>query len=198
MTEYVAVVSFPENATTYQALSELKGSAVASEVVASALVERAADGTLSVPEGGDAGAGAGTAGGSLIGLLVGALGGPLGLLFGWGAGALIGSAVDADRGDTQDSTLLTLSTLIPAGRNALVLEVSEESPEALDAFASARGGQVLRRPLDDVLAELEAQEEAARAAQDAANDKLREQKKAERSEKREERIARLKAAFHGN
>lgn len=198
MTTNIALVTFPENATTYQALSELKSSAVASEVSASVLIERAEDGTLSFPEGADGASGAGIAGGSLIGLLVGALGGPVGMLFGWGLGALTGGAVDADRADTTSSALLSLSAAVPAGHNALVLEINEDDTSALDHFVADRGGAVVRRDLDEVLAELEAQEEAAEAAQEAADQKLKEQKKAERHEKREERIAKLKAKFDNN
>lgn len=198
MTEYVAVLQFAENSQTYQGLSDLGSSAAASEITASALVERDADGKLTVPEAGDNKAGGGFTTGSLIGLLVGALGGPLGMLLGWGVGATTGGLVDADRDDDQDSALLALSSLIPAGRNALVLETKEDTPDLLDQFAAANNAVITRRPLDEVLSELEAQEDAAQAAQDAADQTLRDQKKAERKENREERIAKLKAKFHKN
>lgn len=195
MTDYVAIVTFAEKATTYQAYSELKNSSVINQVRAAALVERAADGSLSVAEGGDTASGVGLAGGSLIGMLVGALGGPLGLLLGWGAGALTGSAVDADRADANTATLLATGGTIVPGGNALVLETSEDDTAALDQFVAGHGGVLVRREEAEVISELEAQEAAAVAAQQAADEAIRQQKKEERQEKREDRIAKLKAKF---
>lgn len=195
MTDYLAVLSFTDDSDAYKALSDLRGSVVANEVSAAAIVARDADGKISIPDGVDGASGSGFAAGSLIGMLVGVLGGPLGMLLGWGVGAATGSLVDADRSDDQDSAVLALARGIAPGRNALVLQTSEDSEQALDDFAAAQGATITRRPLDDVLAEVEAEEEAAEEARDAANAKLREQRKAERKENREERIAKLKAKF---
>jgi hypothetical protein len=54
-------------------------------------------------------------------------------------------------------------------------------------------GEVTRRPVDDVMAELEGAEEAADAAAREARRKVREQRKAEVSEKFSERVGKLKA-----
>jgi hypothetical protein len=67
-------------------LSELRGlseSLASVEVRSAALAERTSDGTLRIPEQGDAVIGAGTATGGLIGMLAGVLGGPLGVLLGF-------------------------------------------------------------------------------------------------------------------
>jgi hypothetical protein len=52
-------------------------------------------------------------------------------------------------------------------------------------------GEVTRRPVDDVMAELEAAEEATEAAAKEARKKMREQRKAEVSEKFSERVGKL-------
>lgn len=195
MPTYVALVSFPQKADAYQALSDLQSSPVSAVVSAAALVERDADGRITMPEGDDASAGSGFAVGSLVGLLVGVFGGPLGMLLGWGVGAATGGLMDADRADEQDSALLELSRTIRPGSNALVLETDEDDPAALDHFVDDHGGVIVRRLLDQVLNEIEAEDEAARAAQKAATEKLRAEHKAERKESREERLAKLKAKF---
>ena len=73
-------------------------------------------------------------------------------------------------------------------------------PTSCSAFrrglAAGFGGKVSRRPLDEVLAELEAQDEAAREADKAARKAIREQKKRERKEDVQTRVDALKAKFH--
>ncbi|GAB2656536.1 hypothetical protein GCM10027169_20220 [Gordonia jinhuaensis] len=60
------------------------------------------------------------------------------------------------------------------------------------------GGSISRRPLDDVLSEVEANQDAADEAAKAARKTLREQRKAEKKEKREDRVANLKSKFAGS
>lgn len=195
MTTNVVAAVFPENATAYQALSTLKSSPAGAVVTAAAIVERQEDGSIRVPEGADADAGTGFTVGGLTGLLVGVLGGPLGLILGWGLGAGAGALFDASRQEETGSVLTEFSALVPAGKNALILETEEDETATLDAFVSGLGGTVQRRPYDEVLGEIEAQEEAAAAAKEAADKALREQRKNERKEKREQRLADLRAKF---
>lgn len=195
MTTNVVAAVFPDNATTYQALSNLKSSAAGSVVTAAAIVERGEDGTIRIPEGADADAGTGFTVGGLTGLLVGVLGGPLGLILGWGLGAATGALIDASRQEESGSVLTEFSSFVPAGKNALVLETEENETDTLDSFIKGLGGEVRRRPYDEVLGEVETQEEAAAAAREAADKSLREQKKNERKEQREKRLADLKAKF---
>lgn len=150
---------------------------------------------MTVPEGYDADFGSGIGTGSLIGILGGVLGGPLGMLFGWGLGATIGSLVDADNSEEKASALREFSRRVPAGHNALALQTEEADTRDLDDFVSRYNGLIVRRPLDDVLAEAEAAQAAARRAHEAAEEQLRQQKKEERKEAREERIANLRAKF---
>jgi hypothetical protein len=53
----------------------------------------------------------------------------------------------------------------------------------------------VRRPLDEVVAELEVQQAAAEEAEKAARKAIREQKKQERKETRQQRVDALKAKF---
>jgi uncharacterized membrane protein len=206
MTDYVAVATFPDTATAYQAFSALKNSPVSASVDTGAIVERDANGNVTVPEGYNADFGAGMGTGSLIGVLVGVLGGPLGMLLGWGLGASIGALSDADRADAQSSALLEFSRRVPAGSNALALQTDEEDTAALDEFIGQYNGEIVRRPLDEVLEEIEAAEQASRQASAAAEAALKEQKKAEREQawddrkqefrdKRQARIDKIRQAF---
>lgn len=195
MTQYAAVVTFPEDATAYQALSELRGSSLSSLVRSTALVERDEQGRLRVPEGDDPGIGSGTAGGSLIGMMIGVLGGPLGMIFGLGTGAMLGGLFDLDRAQSADSALEELGRTVQPGRNALVLETDEPDTAALDAFVAERGGSIVRRPTDEVVAEMESQQAAAEAAAEAARRQLRESRRAERREKFEDRVESLRSRF---
>ena len=156
-------------------------------------MERDKDGHLHVPEGGDMAAGAGTAGGFLIGMLVGVLGGPVGMLLGAGAGAASGALYDADRLDKGDEAIEQFGALVPTGGNALLAETVEATTGPLDAFVAEMGGTIVRRPLDEVIAELEAQQ-AAEEAEKAARKAIREQKQ-ERKETRQQRVDALKAKF---
>ncbi|GAB3304904.1 DUF1269 domain-containing protein [Epidermidibacterium keratini] len=192
-TKYAVLITFPDNAKTFEAMTKLGDAG--SDVVAAAVVERGKDGRLTVEDHADSRFAAGTAGGSLIGMVIGVLGGPLGVLLGWGVGAAAGSLVDAARAGDQDAALAELSRQVPPGHNAIVAETDEPSTAALDEYVASMGGTVTRRPLEEVVSELEAQDAAAEAAADAAAEELRKQKREERKEKLHDRIEALKAKF---
>jgi uncharacterized membrane protein len=192
MPEYAVAITFPQNSTTYEALSKLSD-ATGFEIRSAAIVERDKDGHLHVPEGDDAMAGVGIAGGSLIGMLIGVLGGPVGMLLGWGAGAAGGALYDADRLDTGDEAIEQFGASVSVGGNALLAETVEDTTEPLDTFVSGMGGTIVRRPLDEVVAELEAQQAAAEEADRAARKAIREQKNKERKEDFQQRVDALRA-----
>ena len=196
MTEYATAITFPQSSTTYEAFSKLSAAANQYGVRSAGIIERDAQGQLRVPESGDAAAGVGIASGSLIGMLVGVLGGPIGMLLGWSAGAATGALYDAERLDTGDEAIEAFGRLIPPGGNAILAVTDEATTDPLEQFAAGLGGKVSRRPLDEVLAELEAQDEAAREADKAARKAIREQKKRERKEDFQTRVDALKAKFH--
>ena len=196
--ENVVVVGFTDPSKAYQALSVLKKCDADGRIglISAAVVERTPDGTLRTPEGADNLGPVGMASGSLLGMLIGVLGGPVGVLVGWGSGALVGGAFDIDRLDKSDEALTVLGRAIPPGSTAVMATVSEPAVEVIDGEMAKLGGEVTRRPVYEVVAELEAAEEAADAAAREARRELRDTRKAEMKEDLEARVGKLKEKLH--
>ena len=196
--ENVMVVRFAEPSKAYQALSVLKECDASGRVglESAAVVERTAAGELRMPESADNVGLVGTASGSLIGMLIGVLGGPVGLLLGWGTGALMGGAFDIDRAVTSDEALTVLGKAIPPGATAVIASVKEPAVEVIDGEMKKLDGEVTRRAVADVMAELEAAEEAADAAAREARRTIREKRKAELTATLDERVGKLKEKLH--
>ena len=194
----VVVVRFTEASKAYQALSVLKSCDADGRIglKSAAVVERTAEGQLRVPESADNVGLVGTASGSLIGTLIGVLGGPVGLLLGWGAGALIGGAFDIDRAEQTDEALTVLGRAIPPESTAVIASVEEPTVEVIDGEMKKLGGEVTRRPVADVMDELEAAENAAEAAAREARRAVREQRKATLAAGLDERMGKLKEKLH--
>jgi uncharacterized membrane protein len=192
--ENVVAVRFSEPSKAYQALSVLKQCDAERRIAlrAAAVVERGPDGSLRIPEGTDNVGLSGTVGGGLIGALVGILGGPIGVLLGWGGGALIGGALDVRRAEQAEDVLGEIGRGIPPGSTAVVANVAEPAVEVIDGEMRKLGGEVTRRPLDEVVSGLEAAEDAADAAAKEARRVVRDQRKKEITEELEERITKLK------
>ncbi len=187
----VVVIGFTEPSKAYQALSVLKSCNADGRIglESAAVVERTPEGTLRIPESADNAELVGMASGSVVGMLIGVLGGPVGMLLGWGAGAMMGGAFDLDRAVTSDEALTVLGTAIPAGSTAVIANVEEPAVEVIDGEMAKLGGEVTRRPVSDVMAELDAAEAAADAAAREARKVVRQQKKAEF----DEHVAKVKA-----
>jgi uncharacterized membrane protein len=193
----VVVVRFTDPSKAYQALSVLKDCDAGGRIglESAAVVERTASGELRVPESADNVGLAGTASGSLIGMLIGVLGGPVGVLLGWGAGAMMGGAFDVDRVVTSDEALTVLGQAIPPGSTAVIASVEEPAVEVIDGEMKKLDGEVTRRPVAEVMGELEAAEDADAAAREARR-AIREKRKAELSAGVEERVGKLKEKLH--
>jgi uncharacterized membrane protein len=196
--ENVVVVRFSEQSKAYQALSVLKECDAAGRIglESAAVAKRGPGGELTIPESADNVGLVGTASGSLIGMLVGVLGGPVGVLLGWGTGALMGGAFDVDRAVTSDEALTVLGRAIPPESTAVIASVEEPTVEVIDDEMQKLGGEVTRRPVAEVMGELEAAEEAADAAAREARRAVREKRKAELTADVNERIGRLKEKLH--
>lgn len=196
--ENVVIVRFSEPSKAYQALSVLKECNADGRIglESAAIVERTPDGQLRTPEGTDNMELVGTASGSLIGMLIGVLGGPVGVLAGWGAGALMGGAFDVDRAVTSDEALTVLGQAIPPGSTAVIASVEEPAVEVIDGEMKKLEGEVTRRPVVEVMDELEAAEEAADAAAREARRTFREKRKAELHADLNERVGKLKEKLH--
>ncbi|MFI6354227.1 histidine kinase [Streptomyces sp. NPDC050743] len=196
--ENIVVFRFTEQASAYQALSELKqlgGPSV--QVTGAMLVERQLDGTVRIPEGVDARAGEGTLVGGLVGSVVGLLGGPLGVVLGWGTGALVGGGADWRRATGSSGLVALVADEVSAGSTVLVAEVAERDTSAIDLLAMRFGAVLERRPADRVRAEVKAVREAEEAAEREAARARREQKKARLEATVEARGKALKQRLHG-
>jgi uncharacterized membrane protein len=194
----VVVVRFDETSKAYQALSVLKDCDAEGRIglKSGAIVERTPEGELRIPEGADNIALVGTVSGSLIGMLIGVLGGPVGVLVGWGAGALMGGTIDIVGVTKSEEALTALGRAIPPGSTAVIASVTEPAVEVIDVEMKKLDGEVTRRPVVDVMAELESAEAAAEAAAHEARRALREQRKAELSSDLDARVASLKEKLH--
>jgi uncharacterized membrane protein len=196
--ENVIVVRFDEPSKAYQALSALKASHADGRIdlQSAAVVERTSTGELRLADSADNVGLAGTAGGSLIGMLIGVLGGPVGALLGWGAGALMGGAFDVERAVASDEALTVLGRAIPPGATAVIASVTEPAVEVVDSEMKKLDGEVTRRPVGEVLAELDQAEAAAEAAAREARRTVRAKRKAEVTASLNERVGQLKEKLH--
>jgi uncharacterized membrane protein len=196
--ENVVVVRFSEPSKAYQALSVLKQCNADGRIglKSAAVVERTPEGKLHIPDSADNFGLVGTASGSLIGMLVGVLGGPLGVLLGWGTGAVMGGVFDLDRAEKSDEALTVLGTAVPPGSTAVMANVDEPSVAVIDDEMAKLGGEVTRRPVSEVIAELEAAEEAADAAAREARKAVRAKHKADLTATVDERVGKLKEKLH--
>ncbi|MFC9330044.1 histidine kinase [Kitasatospora sp. NPDC057015] len=144
----------------YEEAKELPG------VRQAAVLERSAEGILDVPESWVHGAGTPTVVSGIVGGLVGLLAGPVGFFLGWTAGTVLGGVSELKRFQDAAESLTVFSSGLAEGKALLIAEVREESPTAADALAARHGGRLVRRPAEEVEAEV-------RSAQEAAEDEVR-------------------------
>jgi uncharacterized membrane protein len=165
-TYHVIAVAFDADVNAYAALTKLKelDSQGQIDVLEAVVVQRAAEGALTVKDRVGSAELVGTAGGGLTGLLVGILGGPVGMLIGGSTGLLVGSLFDLDEVEQVETALGRISESVEPERTALLAVVTEPSPEVVDAAMAALGGTVLRRSVYEVEAEVAAIEKAERKA----------------------------------
>lgn len=198
--ESVLAINFAQDPNAYEALTTLKELDGQGQVTlaGAAVVLRNEDGGIDIKdEVGDTGY-EGTATGGIVGLIVGILGGPFGVLLGGATGVLIGSLFDLDDLDDTESVLGEMSRSVRVGHDAVLAEVTEQSPEVVDSAMERLGGTVVRRPLDDVEAEIAVAEDAQRAAKQEARKRLHEQRREQRKEQVQQKIAELKSKLHIN
>ncbi|MFF8700232.1 histidine kinase [Streptomyces albidoflavus] len=176
----VLFFTFTDPSAAYRAFSEIKA---APEVTRAAIIERSADGALSVPEDYEPRAGTAALTGGAIGALVGILGGPIGVLFGWGLGTVAGATADTEEAEHTHDALTVLSKNVDDGKNLLLVEAPGYSPAAADDLAGRLGGTVVAVPVEEVRAEVESAERAAEEAVRRARHDHRKQRRHEFREK---------------
>jgi uncharacterized membrane protein len=195
----VIAVTFEDDSHAYEALTTLEelDSQQQIEIRGAAVVAR--DEAGNVVEKDDVGGErhvVGTATGGLVGLLIGILGGPFGILIGGATGLLIGSLFDDADADETESVLSEISKSIRVGHNALLAEVSEQSPEVIDTAMAGLGGTVLRRLASEVEAEIAAAEHAQCEAKRKARKELLHARHEKHIEHIREKLAELMAKLH--
>jgi hypothetical protein len=89
-----------------------------------------------------------------------------------------------------------LGRAIPPESAAVIASVEESAVEVIDGEMKKLGGEVTRRSVAEVMAELEATEEAADAAAREARRALREKRKTEAKAGVDERVGKLKEKLH--
>jgi uncharacterized membrane protein len=191
----VISASFDPDSNAYAALTKLNelGSQGQLKVEAAAVVERGDDGKMVIKDRtGDLDF-AGTATGGMLGLLIGILGGPLGVLIGGTYGLMVGSLVDLDEAEDSESVLTRISASVRPGRTALLAQITEQSPEVVDNAMTELGGSVLRRPVDEVEAEIAAAEKAQRQAKREATEELLRGRREHTKEQAHAHVEQLKA-----
>jgi uncharacterized membrane protein len=198
----VLVVTFgddPENdRNAYQALTDLKqlDSQGQIKIAGAAVVARDAEGRVDAKSEVGEDPYVGTASGGMIGLLVGIIGGPLGMLIGGTYGALVGSLFDIDEVETTESVLGEISKQVQPERTALLAQVTEQSPEVIDAAMAKLGGEVMRRPVADVEEEIAAAEEAQRKAKHEARKELQKSRVEKTKADAHAKVEELKSKLH--
>jgi len=196
--ENVIVVGFADDRTAFEALTTLKelDSQGQVRVVEAAVVTRTDDGQVHVKDEVGDDPLVGTASGGLIGLVIGILGGPLGVLIGGASGLLLGSLYDMADADDTDSVLGEMSKMVQVGRNSLLAQVVEQSPEVIDAAMARMSGTVVRRAKYEVANEIAAAEGAQRKAKQEARKELRKERHEEHREEVDAKVAELKSKLH--
>jgi uncharacterized membrane protein len=194
----VVVVAFSDDGKAFEALATVKQLDRDGQInlVEGTVVTRDQDGRVHLKdEAGDHSL-VGTASGGLIGLLIGILGGPLGVLLGGATGLLLGSLYDLDDADTTQSALGEVSKSVQVGRNSLLAQVIEQSPEVLDTAMAHLGGTVVRRPVYEIEGEIARAQEAQRDAKKQANAKLREARHEKTRAQAHAKVEELKSKLH--
>src|SRR3954452_662241 len=196
--ENVLAVNFDEDSNAYEALSvlrEMDGQGQL-ELAGAAVVVREQDGSVVTKDQMDDTDLEGTATGGIVGLVIGILGGPFGVLSGGATGLLVGSLFDVADDDDTESALSDISRSVRPGRTGLIVEANEQSPEVVDTAMARLGGTVLRRPVEEVQAEIGSAEDAQRGATREARQRLHQHRRDEAKEKIRAKVEELKAKLH--
>lgn len=165
----IIVATFDDESKTYQAFSEVKRASVEGKLKINGLtvMHRNLEGNFVIKDAAIRNYGGSMTGG-IIGSLVGILGGPLGILLGWGAGALIGGMRDAKEIMDDQNLFKLLSQDMQVGNTALIGEIENEKDNSVQQIIRNLGGELLKRPTEEVEADVRAMEEAQNSARDEA------------------------------
>jgi uncharacterized membrane protein len=149
--ERMVVVIFSDENTAYEAARALRELDEASEIGldTEAVVTKDRDGAVTVVNARVADP-KGAMGGAAVGAMLGFLGGPVGLAIGAAGGYVLGAITDEARARVDQDFVRDVSNTLARGKTALVAEIDEDVPDAVDEQMKALGASVLRRDLQDV------------------------------------------------
>ena len=198
--ENIVVAVFPVESEAYQAFSKIKDGTteLSGYFVSQMAIVKKIGNNVKLEDAFDTGRETSndTIAGGLIGALIGILGGPLGILLGGGIGTLIGSSIDLDDIDTNNSMIERVSHILSNGDTALIAFVQEDNTMYFDNILNAYQNVSITR-WDAAM--LEQEIETARLLEEefekTAKKELREKKSQERKMRAEERRAKMKSEF---
>jgi uncharacterized membrane protein len=196
--ENVIAVTFEDGASAYEALTHLKELDSQEQIglEGAAVVVRDEAGHIEVKDEVGDESYAGTATGGLVGLIIGILGGPFGILIGAATGVLVGSLFDLHEDEETESALVDLSKSVSVGQTSLLADVKEQGVEVIDTAMARLGGEVHRRSMADVKAEIAAAEKAQRKAKLEARKELIKASHEKHQHEIDAKIEELKAKLH--
>lgn len=179
----IIVATFEDESKTYQAFSELKRASVEGEFKINGLtvIHRNLEGNFVIKDAAIRRAGGSITGG-IIGSLAGILGGPLGILLGWAGGSLIGGMRDAKEIMDDQNLFKILAKDMRVGNTALIGEVDDEKSNVIQQIVRRLEGELMRRPTEEVEADIAAMEAAQDSARNEAIRVLEEHTGSERKE----------------
>lgn len=146
------VVAFRDDKQAYEgvrALKDLHGEGAIS-LYGYAVVQRSADGVVSVKDSADEGP-IGTGVGALVGALMGLFAGPGGVVVGMTIGTAVGASRDLFSLGVSSDFIDSVGKELPPGSTAVVAEISEDWLAPLNGRMEAVGGIVLREWRDDYI-----------------------------------------------
>ena len=109
---------------------------------------------------------------------------------------LVGSLFDIDDVATTESVLGEISKQVQPTRTAVLAQVTEQSPEVIDAAMARLGGQVMRRPVVEVEQEIAAAQDAQRKAEREARKELHKARVEKTKEDAHAKVEELKSKLH--
>jgi hypothetical protein len=108
----------------------------------------------------------------------------------------MGGVFDLNRAEKSEEALGALGRAMPPESTAVIAIVGEPAIEVVDGEMAKLGGEVTRRPVAEVMSELEAAEKAAETAAREARRALRDERKAEVTAEFDERVRKVKDKLH--
>ncbi|MFC4770570.1 hypothetical protein [Enterococcus hermanniensis] len=132
----LALITYKENATAYEALSKLKtlNNCNTMKVKQAAVIEKnQSNSEVTIKDSLDFQSGNRVATGGLIGMIVGILGGPLGVLSGWIIGDLAGVGTNYVKTKKNTTIFDTVSQNLAPGASGLIIYMEESDETLIDS-----------------------------------------------------------------